>query len=266
VRVPEDRAAAGAFTDPYALTPGWYDLFRAAEGADALPSVPFFAGLAPSEGTALEIGPGTGRITLAVAERAAAVWCLERSPTMRAVLLAKLAGRPGLWDRVTVLPGSAPGFHLGRRFDYVYLAGVLEHIPAADRPALFATIAEHLVPGGIVAMDMVLTLPAPDEPEHEVSQVRLGECRYVYSLQAERIGPDLSRLRMTYQTFHDGELIASDVVTRLHNMHRPGPVQADLAAAGLLPVTGTGAETDAAAAASAIPGAGMVVARKDGAG
>ncbi|HEY2576022.1 MAG TPA: class I SAM-dependent methyltransferase [Streptosporangiaceae bacterium] len=258
----QDSAAAVAATDPYAVTPGWYDLFRAAEGADALPSVAFFAGLAPSGGSALEIGPGTGRITLAVAERTAALWCLERSPTMRAVLLAKLAGRPDLWDRVTVLQGSAPTFRLSRRFDYIYLAGVLEHIPARDRPALFAAIAEHLIPGGTVAMDMVLTLPAPDEPEHEVSQVRLGECRYVYSLQAQRIGPDLSRLRMTYRTLHHDELIATDVVTRLHNMHRPGPVQADLAAAGLVPVTAPGT----AAAASVIIDAGVVVARTEVAG
>jgi SAM-dependent methyltransferase len=257
--VPEDRAAAVAAADPYTLTPGWYDLFRAAEGPDALPSVAFFASLAPSGGSALEIGPGTGRITLAVAERAAVVWCLERSPTMRAVLLAKLAERPHLWDRVTVLPGSAPAFRLGRQFDYIYLAGVLEHVPASDRPLLFATIAEHLLPGGTVAMDMVLTLPAPDEPEHELSEVRLGECRYVYSLQAQRMGPDLSRLRMTYRTFHHDKLIAADVVTRLHNMHRPDPVLADLAAVRLVPAT----ETDTAAAASAVSGAGVVVARKD---
>jgi SAM-dependent methyltransferase len=260
--VSKDSAVPGAITDPYALTPGWYDLFRAAEGADALPSVPFFAGLAPSGGSALEIGPGTGRITLAVAERAAVVWCLERSPTMRAVLLAKLAERPDLWGRVTVLPGSAPTFRLGRRFDYIYLAGVLEHVPASDRSLLFAAVAEHLVPGGIVAMDMVLMLPAPDEPERELSQVRLGECRYTYSLQAERIGPDLSRLRMTYRTFLHDELIATDVVTRLHRMHRPGPVLTDLAAVGLVPVTDPGTET----AAGVITESGVVVARKDVAG
>jgi SAM-dependent methyltransferase len=224
------------FADPYSVSPGYYDLFRAAEGERALPSVEIFAGYAPPGGAALEIGPGTGRITLAVAERAATVCCLERSPTMRAVLLAKLAQRPGLWDKVTVLPGTALDFELGRRFDYVYLAGVLEHVPHAERGKLFATIADHLVPGGIAAMDMVLTIPAPDQPEQEVSEIRLGECRYVYSLQAERLDPDLSKLRLTWRTYRGDDLVASDVVTRLHHMHRPAPVLADLMAAGLHPV------------------------------
>lgn len=248
--------AALAFADPYSVTAGYYDLFRAAEEERALPSVSFFASLAPVGGSALELGPGTGRVTLAVAERVATVCCLERSATMRAVLLAKLAQRPALWDRVTVLPGSAPSFQLGQRFDYVYLAGLLEHIPHIDRPKLFSAVAEHLVPGGTAAMDMVLTEPAPDTPERELDDVRLGECRYVHSMRAQRISPDLSRVHITYRTYHRGELVATDVVTRLHHMHRPGPVLADLAAAGLVPADGTGTGTE-------FNDAGEVVVRKD---
>src|SRR5262245_59054990 len=98
--------------DPYAFAAGYYDLFRA--GPDAWPPIGFFAALAPAGGRALEIGPGTGRITFAVAERVASVHCLERSATMRAVLLAKLAARPDLRDRVTVLAAAAPDFDLAR--------------------------------------------------------------------------------------------------------------------------------------------------------
>ncbi|MGI5169457.1 class I SAM-dependent methyltransferase [Spirillospora sp. CA-253888] len=227
-------------TDPYAFTPGYYDLFRAKDGGRALPSVAFFADLAPPGATALEIGPGTGRITLAVAERAAGVVCLERSATMRAVLVAKLAGRPDLWDRVTVLPGSAPSFALGRTFGYVYLAGVLEHVPPADRPELFASIAAHLEPGGICAMDMVMRQPALDAPERVVDEAVLGECRYTLAAAARALGPDLSELRMTYRTYHRGELIGTEVVERRHNMHRPEPVLKDLADAGLHPLEGDG--------------------------
>lgn len=230
-----DTVALPRDVDPYAFTPGYYDLFRAKDGDQALPSVAFFAGLAPIGGSALELGPGTGRITLEVAKRAASVYCLERSATMRAVLVAKLADQPSLWDRVTVLAGTVPSFELGRQFDYIYLAGVLEHVPATDRPLLFGSVARHLVPGGIAAMDMVLTLPTPEMPETDLDVVRLGDCRYVYAVRAERLGPDLSRLYMTYRTYHRGELISTEEVSRLHNMHRPGPVLADLAAAGLVP-------------------------------
>ena len=262
--MPEAATAALPGTDPYSVIPGFYDLFRAKEREHALPSVGFFASLAPAGGSALELGPGTGRITLAVAERVASLCCLERSPTMRAVLIAKLAQRPELWDRVTVLPGSAPSFQLGRRFDYIYLAGVLEHIPPADRVKLFTVLAEHLVPGGTAAMDMVLTEPAPDLPERELAEVRLGECRYVHSMRADRLGPDQSKLLITYRTYHQDDLVATDVVTRLHHLHRPGPVLADLAAAGLVPAKDYQARVPAAELEH-VADAGVVVVRKDGA-
>lgn len=260
--VPETAEPTLPDTDPYSLTPGYYDLFRAVEGRRALPPVGIFVALAPPGGSALELGPGTGRAAIPVAERVATLYCLERSPSMRAVLLTKLAQRPELWNRVTVLPGSAPSFQLGRRFDYIYLGGVLEHIPHYDRPRLFAAIADHLEPSGTAAMDMVLTESAPDMADGELAEVRLGECRYVHSMRAQQINPDLSRLHDTYRTFYRDELIATEVVTRLHHMHRPGPVLADLAAAGLVPDEARAGEV-AVLKARLSEDPGVVVVRKD---
>ncbi|WP_301174391.1 class I SAM-dependent methyltransferase [Actinomadura geliboluensis] len=227
-------------TDPYAFQPGYYDLFRASRGEGALPDPRFFAGRAPQGGHALEIGAGTGRITLAVAERAATVLCLERSATMRAVLLAKLAERPHLRARVTVLDRAAPHFDLGgRRFDFVYLAGVLEHVPHPERPVLFEAIAEHLAEDGEVAMDMVLSEPVPDWPEHVADEATLGDCRYEMSSEARPVGDDQAHLRFVYRTYHQGDLVATEVVERAHYLHRPDAVVADLAAAGLTPTAGT---------------------------
>jgi len=223
--------------DPYAFAAGYYDLFRARPGS--WPPIDFFADLAPAGGQALEIGPGTGRITLPVAERAAGVYCVERSATMRAVLLAKLAARPDLRDRVTVLAGTAPEFDLARKFDYVYFAGVLEHIPPQARPALFRTVAAHLVPGGTLAMDMVLDLPALDEPEHHLDAATLGECRYELTLEMRSRGPDLTDLRYVYRTYHQNRLVATEVVQRAHNFHRREAVLRDLATAGLVMTGGS---------------------------
>lgn len=223
--------------DPYAFAAGYYDLFRT--GSDSWPPVDFFAGLAPAGGQALEIGPGTGRIALAVAERVAGLLCLERSATMRAVLLAKLATRADLRDRVTVLDASAPDFDLGRRFDYVYLAGVLEHIPADVRPKLFATLAAHLADDGCLAMDMVLDEPVRDEPEHPLGTAHAGECRYELSAAVRRLGPDLGRLRYVYRTWYQDRLIATETVERDHNLHRRADVLRDLAAVGLVACGGS---------------------------
>jgi SAM-dependent methyltransferase len=230
---------ASSGTDPYAIQPGYYDLFRAARGQEALPDPRFFADRAPRGGSALEIGPGTGRITLAVAEHAASVVCLERSASMRAVLLAKLAERPHLLDRVTVLAGAAPDFQLGRRFDFVYLAGVLEHIPPHRRAALFAKLTEHLADGGEVAMDMVVTEPVPDWPERVVERVTVGECRYEMSSTARPVAENEAHLRFVYRTYHGADLVATEVVERAHYLHRPDAVLPDLAAVGLTGIAGT---------------------------
>ncbi|MCX4472495.1 Methyltransferase domain protein [Micromonospora sp. MW-13] len=224
--------------DPYAFAAGYYDLFRAKLGDEALPSVSFFTEFAPSDGYALEIGPGTGRATLAVAAKVAGLVCLERSATMRAVLLAKLAERPHLQARVTVLDVAVPPFRLDRRFDYAYFGGVLEHIRPADRPHLFRAVADHLADGGLLAMDMVLRQPAPDFPERVVDEVTVGECRYELAAAATALGPDESQLTYIYRTFHEDRLLATEKVERRHNMHRPEPVLADLAAAGLAPAPG----------------------------
>jgi SAM-dependent methyltransferase len=224
-------------TDPYGAVAGYYDLLHIGSASPAL--VSFFVDLAPPGGDALEIGPGTGRMTLAVAERAGSVLGLERSPSMRAVLLTKLARRPALRDRVTVLDVAAPGFRLGRRFDYVYLAAVLEHVPAAARPALFATLAEHLAPGGVLAMDMVHDREVPDQPERETRSAHVGACRYVLSSAAWPLGPDLGRVRHVYRTYHGDALVATETVERDHHLHRPPDVIADLRTAGLTAVGGS---------------------------
>jgi SAM-dependent methyltransferase len=225
--------------EPYAFSAGYYELLRSAAGPDAWPPVAFFADLVPDGGSALELGPGTGRITLAVAERAASVYCLERSATMRAVLLSKLAQQPHLLDRVTVLDGAAPDFTLNRRFDFVYFGGVLEHIPTDARLTLFTTIREHLVDDGLLAMDMVLDEPVPEGPERVQGEVRAGDCRYELSLATCKVGPDLGRLRYVYRTYLGDELISTERAERDHNLHRRAPVLDDLEAAGFRPEKGS---------------------------
>ncbi len=224
-------------TDPYAAVAGYYDLLHIGPGSAQL--VDFFAEVAPEGGHALEIGPGTGRMTLPVADRSASLVCLERSASMRTVLLTKLGQRPDLRDRVTVLDVAAPGFALNRRFDYVYLAAVLEHVPPEARRPFFTTLLEHLAPGGVLATDMVCDEPVPDQAEREIRDARQGECRFTLSSAAWPLGPDLAAVRHVYRTYHGDELVASQTVQRQHHLHRPEGVLADLRAVGFEPVAGS---------------------------
>lgn len=226
-----------ADTDPYGRVAGLYDLLHIGPGSPEL--VRFFADRVPRGGRALEIGPGTGRMTLAVAEHVDRLYCLERSAAMRAVLYTKLAARPELRERVTVLDAAGPDVVFDRPFDCVYLAAVLEHVPHDARRAFFAGLAAHLAPDGVLLSDMVHDEPVPDQPEREVRDARQGDCRYTLSSAASPLGPGLALVRHVYRTWYRGEVVATDTVERRHFLHRPDDVLADLAAVGLTGVDGS---------------------------
>lgn len=224
-------------TDPYGAVAGYYDRLHIGPGSPLL--VDFFVQLAPAGGRALEIGPGTGRMTLPVAERVGSLLCMERSATMRSVLLTKLAGRPDLADRVTILDDAVPSDRLEGTFDYIFVAAVLEHVPTDARRAFFGALAAHLAPDGVLATDMVHDEPVPDQPEREVRSAVQGDCRYTLSSAAEPLGPSLCLVRHVYRTYYRGALVATETVERKHNIHRPAEVFQDLAAIGLRPVAGS---------------------------
>jgi hypothetical protein len=177
---------------------------------------------------------------------------------MRTVLLTKLAAHPTLRDRVTVLDAAVPDVRLDRLFGYVYLAAVLEHVPPAARRPFFASLAERLAPGGILATDMVHDEPLPDLPEHVVREAHQGECRYTLSTAVRPLGRDLADVRHVYRVYHRDDLVGTEIVDRRHHVHRPADVLADLRAVGLEGIGGSAV----AGPDAPLAGKGTLVARR----
>jgi ubiquinone/menaquinone biosynthesis C-methylase UbiE len=144
---------------------GWDDYadFYDWENAQTLDrrDVKFWQSLAVrTSGRILELGCGTGRVTIPVARTGARVIGLDRSAEMlgRAVRRSRRAAKRPIWLRgdIRVLP-----FRRSARFDLVMAPyGILQSlVREADLQATLASVARVLRRGGMFGIDLVPDLP-----------------------------------------------------------------------------------------------------------
>jgi len=112
--------------------------------------VAFYGGIArEAGGPVLELGCGTGRTLLPIAEAGVACVGLDRSEEMLAVFRAKT-------DAAELVHGDMRRFDLGRRFRLVTIPfRAFSHLLTVDdQLACLACVRRHLEPDGLVAFDV----------------------------------------------------------------------------------------------------------------
>lgn len=116
------------------------------------PIVAFLADLAGG-GAALELGIGTGRIALPLAERGVPVHGIDLSEAM----VARLCAKPGA-ERIGVTVGDFATATVGARFTVVYLvANTIMNLTTQDEQvACFQNAAAHLEPDGCFVIEVVV--------------------------------------------------------------------------------------------------------------
>lgn len=169
-------------TRPYyaekGLSAAFYDTVTAAD-ARLEGDLDIYTRLAPAGGAILELGVGTGRLALPLAERGFSVVGVDIAPAMLAQAAAKLAELSlTVASRVELKRGDMTSLDLNRRFDLVICPYfTLAHAPRGMAwKNTFATAARHLKPGGLAAFHLPLaeamrqssrpdpSLPVLDEP------------------------------------------------------------------------------------------------------
>jgi SAM-dependent methyltransferase len=116
------------------------------------PVVDFLVELAGS-GTALELGVGTGRIALPLAERGVLVHGIELSNAMVAQLRAKARG-----DEVDVTIGDFSTTTVQGTFSVAYLVAntIMNLTTQGAQIACFRNVAAHLEPGGCFVIEVTV--------------------------------------------------------------------------------------------------------------
>lgn len=133
-----------------------YDgMFLAAFQQDTAAAVEFLASLA-GEGPALELGVGTGRVALPLANAGIEVHGIDSSEHM----LRILRGKPG-GDALSVVNGTMGDFDLGRRFPLIYAVfnTFFSLLTQDEQVACFECVARHLQPGGTFLMQAFVPDP-----------------------------------------------------------------------------------------------------------
>lgn len=124
------------------LYPDLYDL----ENPKFEPEGPFYLEMAMvARGPILELGCGTGRVTIPLARHGLDMTGLDVSPTMLEEARAKSTGLSIEW-----VPADVRSFRLRRSFSLIFESGgVFMHmLTRSDQQAFLARVREHLAPGG----------------------------------------------------------------------------------------------------------------------
>jgi SAM-dependent methyltransferase len=138
----------------------WYDIDQGVFEDD----IPLYLGLAERTGSPiLELGCGTGRLVLALAQAGHRVTGVEREPAMlaRAREKVRAAGR-AVARRVSLVPADFRLLELSERFRLAILAvNTWMDLPGPGEQAhVLEVAAQHLEPGGLLVLD--LFHPHPD--------------------------------------------------------------------------------------------------------
>jgi len=211
----------------------WHDIECGRYGAD----LPLWRELAEAErGPVLDLGAGTGRVTLDLARRGHAVVALDREP----LFLAALRERAGSLPVETVVADAAD-YDLGeRRFGLIIAPMQTIQLLGADGRAGFLRSARrHLLPGGLLACALAgemeafeaddVLLPLPDEGA-------AGGKRYLSQPVALRDAGDRMAIHRVRQVIDgSGRERSSDDVIHLDKVS-PAHVEIDGLAAGLQPL------------------------------
>lgn len=203
--------------DDYSILAVFYDAVYAVRTHD----IAFYVAMAhEGKGPILEVGCGTGRIALPLAETGHEIHGLDASPSMLQILRGKLSERPEL--KLHLHEGDMRDFDLGKKFAQIFIPfrAFLHNDTIDDQLAVLRCLHRHLLRDGRLILDVFapsyrlmsndkaqVSLPAHHLPDGRIITV-MDYATYTHKdqrLDVERhldtVYPD-GTLKRTIEHFH----------------------------------------------------------------
>ena len=150
------------------LDPAHVARYDGKEDAGAAAEVALLEGLGlGADSSLVELGPGTGQLTVAVAPRCRRVVAVDVSAPMLGRLTGKLDAA-GLGNVEVVRAGFLSYEHAGPPADFVYSRYALHHLPDFWKAVALARLRAVLRPGGVLRLWDVVFDFEPGEAEERI--------------------------------------------------------------------------------------------------
>lgn len=178
-----------------------YDLF------DTKENIEFFYHYASETGEILDIGAGTGRIAIPLAEKGIRVFCIEPSPAMRKEFTRKMSRRKKLSANIKLIDSNAVSFKLGRTFPAAFLSGCFDHLlDDRERFLALSNIGRHLRPNSKLIFDVFLGM-MNDTPISSAGRVTKGNTEYRRYVGGKTLSDKKQETILVFEKYIRGKLV-----------------------------------------------------------
>lgn len=188
-------------------------------GTDYVGNIPWEAAGFLPELPLVDIGPGSGLTTLALAEQfpITELIAVEPDSWMRSMLMMRVAERPELRQRTTVVASTINDAWLPQQIGGALLFNVIYFLGRGARETFWDRMAQFLPEGAPILMSRSYgVIEASDEPVLAASTT-MGRHEYQRWRQAVPAENGRVDITQTYKTLRDGEVVR-EVVTRIAPM------------------------------------------------